>query len=106
MQKRNRGPSRREFLQGAGVAGAGLMAGSVGAGAAVADAPGKAPAYAGHGSYGQPGAPASSTRFGRLFPKLPPFADANDTVRAALTRWACRAGSWMPTTTLARGPRR
>ncbi|MGZ4261077.1 MAG: peroxidase family protein [Solirubrobacteraceae bacterium] len=105
MQKRNRGPSRREFLKGAGVAGAGLMAGSVGAGAAVADAPGKAPAYAGHGSYGQPGAPASSTRFGRLFPKLPPFADANDTVRAALTEAGMQGGILDANDDLGAGPK-
>src|SRR5689334_5305128 len=92
MQNRNRGPSRREFLMGVGVAGAGLMAGSVGAETAVADAPAKAPAYPGHGSHGQPGAPASSTRFGRLFPNLPPFADANDTVRAALTEAGIQGG--------------
>ena len=30
------------------------------------------------------GAPASSVDFGRIFPDLPPFAEANDTVRAAL----------------------
>jgi hypothetical protein len=30
------------------------------------------------------GAPASSVDFGRLFPHLPPFAEANDKVRAAL----------------------
>ena len=30
------------------------------------------------------GAPASSVDFGRIFPSLPPFAEANDTVRAAL----------------------
>ena len=28
--------------------------------------------------------PASSLEFGRIFPSLPPFAEANDTVRAAL----------------------
>jgi hypothetical protein len=30
------------------------------------------------------GAPATSAEFGRIFPHLPPFAEANDTVRAAL----------------------
>ncbi|HYZ80051.1 MAG TPA: peroxidase family protein [Solirubrobacteraceae bacterium] len=68
------------------------MAGSVGAGTAVADAPGGVPAYPGHGSYGRPGAPANSTRFGRLFPNLPPFADANDKVRAALTEVGMQGG--------------
>ena len=75
--------SRRGFLQGVGAAGAGLLAGSVGAGPATADpvpgglAPRRYARTAG-------GAPASSVDFGRIFPSLPPFAEANDTVRAAL----------------------
>ncbi len=81
-------PSRREFLKGAGVAGAGLAAASVGVGAgavvpaaAAASAPSavRAGRYSGHG-----GAPESSVDFGRLFPSLRPFADATDTVRGAL----------------------
>jgi hypothetical protein len=81
------------------------MAGSAGAGTAVADAPAKAPAYSGRGSYGQPGAPSNSTRFGRLFPKLPPFADANDTVRAALTEAGMQGGILDAKDDLAAGPK-
>ena len=83
------GPSRREFLKGVGATGAGLVAGSVGAGAALAvpSAAGAAPlAAASRPGYhsAHRGAPASSVDFGRMFPDLPPFAEANDTVRAAL----------------------
>ena len=75
--------SRRGFLKGVGAAGAGLLAGSVGAGSAAADATPAtlAPRRYAHGGGG---APASSVDFGRIFPSLPPFAEANDTVRAAL----------------------
>ena len=79
-------PSRREFLKGAGAAGAGLVAGSIGgggglAGAAEADVrPASPHSYARGGG----GAPASSVDFGRIFPDLPPFAEANDSVRSAL----------------------
>ena len=68
-------PSRREFLKGAGAAGAGLVAGSIGggglAGSADADVrPASPQSYARSGG----GAPASSVDFGRIFPNLPPFA--------------------------------
>ena len=79
-------PSRREFLKGVGAAGAGLVAGSVGGGTALAAtsaAPPAAPNAPGaHFAHG--GVPTSSLDFGRMFPDLPPFAEANDTVRAAL----------------------
>ena len=75
--------SRRGFLKGVGAAGAGLLAGSVGAGPATADpVPGALPPRLYARTAG--GAPASSVDFGRIFPSLPPFAEANDTVRAAL----------------------
>ena len=82
----HRGGSRRDFLKGVGAAGAGLAAASVGAGAL---APGAAAAGGVHavppGRYwGHGGAPRSSVDFGRIFPSLPPFAEASDTVRAAL----------------------
>jgi hypothetical protein len=73
-------------LKGVGAASAGLVAGSVGggaelAGSATADmAPASLRSYANGGG----GTPASSIDFGRIFPNLPPFAEANDTVRAAL----------------------
>ncbi|HEY2201385.1 MAG TPA: peroxidase family protein, partial [Solirubrobacteraceae bacterium] len=87
MRSKNRtdGPSRRDFLKGVGAAGAGIVAGSIGGGAglagtAVADVPAVSP-----GRYAKAdGAPASRVDFGRIFPNLPPFGEANDTVRAAL----------------------
>ena len=86
-ESRGREPSRRDFLKGLGATGAGLVAGSVGAGAPASPAVAAVsmPAAIGPGRYpsGQ-GLPASRVDFGRLFPKLPPFADANDLVRAAL----------------------
>jgi Animal haem peroxidase len=74
--------SRRQFLTGVGVTGVGLVAASAGA-----------PPFSGLTSKAEatpsrlaqlPGQPADSELFGRLFPSLPPFAGATDTVRAAL----------------------
>jgi Animal haem peroxidase/TAT (twin-arginine translocation) pathway signal sequence len=82
-----RGPSRRDFLKGVGATGAGLVAGSIGAGAGVATSSAAAAAPAlrpGRHGHGHRGAPTSGVDFGRIFPDLPPFAEANDTVRAAL----------------------
>ena len=77
------GSSRRGFLKGVGAAGAGLMAGSIGAGPAAAD---PVPGALAPRRYARipGGAPASSVDFGRIFPSLPPFAEATDRVRAAL----------------------
>ena len=80
---RGRGPSRRDFLKGLGATGAGLVA----AGAVLPGSPAEAATSAaiGAGRYTRAhGVPASSADFGRIFPKLPPFAEANDRVRAAL----------------------
>src|SRR5947209_9315501 len=81
-ERHREGPSRRDFLKGVGAAGAGLVAGSVGAVApdAVAAVQPSSPAHPRGGG----GAPFASVDFGRIFPSLPPFAEANDTVRAAL----------------------
>jgi Animal haem peroxidase len=73
-EERSGGPSRRDFLKGVGAAGAGLMAGSLGVGTAGATTPRpprKAPGR-------PPGVPASSADFGRMFPKIRPFAEASD----------------------------
>jgi hypothetical protein len=82
------GPSRRGFLKGLGATGAGLVAGSISAGAGLATPPAEAavaPAFRpGRHPHAHGGAPASSADFGRIFPGLPPFVEANDTVRAAL----------------------
>jgi Animal haem peroxidase len=102
--KRHTGPSRREFLRGAGAAGAGLMAGSVTGGAAGA-AP--APARPGriHGHSGRPGAPSNSTRFGRLFPSLRPFARPTDAVREALLEVGMPGGIMDARDDLSAGPK-
>ncbi len=102
------GPSRREFLKGAGAAGAGLVASSIGAGVAVAT-PGAvaSPPPSGARPRGAPGAgaPASSVDFGRIFPNLPPFADASDTVRAALLEVGQQGGILDAQDDLAAGPK-
>jgi hypothetical protein len=77
------GMSRRRLLTGAGLAGAGIAAASAGvlAGSApAARAAEPVPRVPGR----PPGVPADSRLFGRIFPGLPPFAPATDTVRAAL----------------------
>lgn len=85
-------PSRRDFLKGVGAAGAGLMASSIGVDSAVASPRRGKPKHHGdyrHGGYHHagrpPGVPQDSSDFGRMFPSLRPFADANDKVRAALS---------------------
>jgi hypothetical protein len=87
--KQRRVPSRRDFLKGMGGAGAGLVATSVGgsrglAAAATAEAAPAVSSVARNGHFGRADAPSSRTEFGRLFPSLPPFAQATDTVRSAL----------------------
>ncbi len=78
--------SRRQFLKGASAAGAGLVAGTVAA-APAANASvvsGDAAAVSPGGYLRVNGAPPTRIDFGRIFPDLPPFADATDAVRAAL----------------------
>jgi hypothetical protein len=83
---RRPGSSRRDFLKGVGAASAGVVAGTVGGSAGLAGSAtaGISPASPRRYAKGSGGAPASSIDFGRIFPNLPPFAEANDTVRAAL----------------------
>ena len=101
------GSSRREFLKGVSAAGAGLVAGSVGAAGAVAPAAVAAPSPLSPGRHPHHGggAPASSVDFGRIFPDLPPFADANDTVRAALLEVGQQGGILDADDDLAAGPK-
>ena len=108
--RRREVPSRRDFLKGVGAAGAGLMAGTAAAAPSLAAASAEAPPvvpsavrvrrHRGHG-----GAPASSRDFGRLFPSLPPFADANDTVRGALLEVGMPGGIMDAKDDLAAGPK-
>ena len=104
---RGSGPSRREFLKGVSAAGAGLVAGSVGAAAAVPSAAVAAPSPLSpwRHSHGGDGAPATSVDFGRIFPDLPPFADATETVRAALLEVGQQGGILDANDDLAAGPK-
>lgn len=100
-------PSPRDFLKGVGAADAGLAAGSIGSdrglnGSAVADAPAASPRSYARGSGS---APASSVDFGRIFPDLPPFADATYTVRAALLEVGQQGGILDAQDNLAAGPK-
>lgn len=106
-EKHSSGPSRRDFLKGVGAAGVGLVAGSaVGAAEAPAAAL-AAPSPLSPSSYASSsgGAPASSVDFGRIFPNLPPFADATDTVRAALLEVGQQGGILDAQDNLAAGPK-
>jgi Animal haem peroxidase/TAT (twin-arginine translocation) pathway signal sequence len=99
-----RGSSRRDFLKGAGAAGAGLVAsgGLAAPAAAAAGVSALSPStYAGAGR----GAPASSVDFRRMFPDLPPFADATDTVRRALLEVGAQGGILDAQDDLAAGPK-
>ena len=100
------GPSRRRLLAGTGAAGAGLMAASAGvlpgvAGSARASTAGSA-LQRGRLS---PGVPPDSGFFGRIFPGLAPFADATDTVRAALLQVGMQGGIMDAGDDLAAGPK-
>jgi len=99
-------PSRRDFLKGMGAAGAGLVAGSL-SGASTAQEADAAPSPVAPTGYakGSGGAPRGSGDFGRIFPNLPPFADANATVRAALTEVGQPGGLLDANDDLAAGPK-
>jgi hypothetical protein len=81
--ERQTGPSRRRLLASTGAAGAGLIAASAGVLPGPAGNASAAPSSGLRVRPG-PGVPADSGLFGRIFPGLPPFAEATDTVRAAL----------------------
>jgi hypothetical protein len=106
---RGRGPSRRDFLKGLGATGAGLVAGSVSAGSGLATSPAEAAVAPvlrpGRHAHGHGGAPASGVDFGRIFPHLPPFSAANDTVRAALLEVGKRGGIMDAGDQLSAGPK-
>src|SRR5438477_11067624 len=98
--------SRRKLLTGAGVAGAGLAAASAGMvpGLSPSAARAAAAGAAAHGRSLPPGAPANSMLFGRIFPKLPPFAEVTDAVQAALLEVGSRGGIMDADDDLAAGP--
>ena len=99
------GPSRRRLLAGAGAAGAGLVAASTGVLPGLADSARAAARSGLRDQPGRPGAPASSGLFGRIFPGLPPFADATDQVRAALLEVGRPGGIMDAADDLAAGPK-
>jgi hypothetical protein len=98
-------PSRRQFLAGVGAASAGVVATSVGAGPGLSALAGKAAASGLPPAFDDAGAPASSTLFGRMFPSLPPFAEATDRVRAALVEVGMQGGVLDANDDLAAGPK-
>src|SRR5580693_4885353 len=102
---RQTGPSRRRLLAGTGAAGAGLLATSAGLLPGASSAARAATASA--RLQGRPGSgvPADSGLFGRIFPGLPPFAEANDTVRAALLEVGMQGGIMDAGDDLAAGPK-
>jgi hypothetical protein len=81
------------------------MVGSVGGAAAAAPAAVGAPSRSAGNAHGARGAPASPVDFGRIFPDLPAFADANDTVRAALIEVGQQGGILDAHDDLAAGPK-
>jgi hypothetical protein len=96
------GLSRRHLLAAAGT---GLVAASIGA---VPGMTGEASAVAESGARGGrhvPGAPGNSGLFGRIFPGLPPFAEASDTVRGALLEVGMPGGIMDAQDDLAAGPK-
>jgi len=100
------GPSRRRLLAGTGAAGAGLLAASTGVLPGVA---GRARASTAVSAMQRdrlgPGVPPDSGLFGRIFPGLPPFAEATDTVRAALLEVGMQGGIMDAGDDLAAGPK-
>jgi hypothetical protein len=99
------GISRRRLLAGAGTAGAGLAAAS--GGLLLGGSPAAAQTLASEAARHSlpPGAPASSTLFGRIFPKLPPFAPVTDTVQAALLEVGAQGGIMDAADDLSAGPK-
>jgi Animal haem peroxidase len=99
------GPSRRRLLAAAGAAGAGLAAASSGMLPGLGSSAGAAAASRTPGRPGTPGAPADSQLFGRIFPGLPPFAEASERVRAALLEVGAQGGIMDAGDDLAAGPK-
>jgi hypothetical protein len=103
-------PSRRQFLKGVGAAGAGVVAGSVGVRTGLATPSAEAATLPAAANGADPhsahaGAPVTSVDFGRMFPDLPPFAEANDTVRTALLEVGQQGGILDAGDDLAAGPK-
>jgi len=91
-------------LTGVGVAGAGAVVTSITGVEALSAL--TAGAGADHMPVENAGAPAESDLFGRMFPSLPPFAPATDTVRGALLAVGALGGIMDAHDDLAAGPKR
>ena len=107
-EQRSSNPSRRDFLKGAGAMGAGLVAGSLGVDPAIASrrrAGGKSASASSYHHGSTPGVPADSSDFGRIFPSLKPFSEANDKVRAALVEVGKPGGIMDAQDDIAAGPK-
>ena len=98
------GVSRRRLLSGAGLAGAGIAAASAGVLPGF-ESTARAAGVASQAASRSPGTPADSMLFGRIFPGLPPFAAATDTVRSALVEVGMRGGIMDAHDELAAGPK-
>jgi Animal haem peroxidase len=96
------GPSRRHVLAGAG---AGLAAASAGILPGMSTAANAATSSGARGRPRVPGAPANDGLFGRIFPSLPPFAEASAQVRAALLEVGMPGGIMDAADDLAAGPK-
>ena len=97
------------FVKGVGAAGCGTCgAGPIGGGDGTGGfgGCGPPPAVLSEALREQPPArPTSSVDFGRIFPNLPPFSEANDTVRAALLELGQQGGILDAQDDLAAGPK-
>jgi hypothetical protein len=102
-EERGTKPSRRDFLKGVGAAGAGLAAASLGVDTAAGHSKHGRPHHGGGSSV--PGAPRSNTEFGRMFPRLRPFAKPSDEVSAALVEVGKKGGIMDAEDALAAGPK-
>jgi hypothetical protein len=88
--------------------GAGLVAGSLGVDPAIASrrrGGGKSASASSYHHGSTPGVPADSSDFGRIFPSLKPFSEANDKVRAALVEVGKPGGIMDAQDDIAAGPK-
>ena len=97
--------SRRKFLTGLGATGAGVVSVAVSGVPLPALVDRADAATNGRPPFHGPGVPQSSEDFGRLFPSLAPFAEANDAVRAALMEVGMQGGIMDAHDDLAAGPK-
>jgi hypothetical protein len=99
------GASRRQFLAAVGATGAGLLGSQLGGAGVVPSLVDTAAAVPLDGAHRVPaGSPTNAGLFGRMFPDLPPFAEATDQVRAALLDVGSQGGILDADDQLSAGP--